>query len=247
MKILKSIDAGGRARLRLFKWFGSPCLSLARAIQHPTVMYGQELLYERNFARALDRFGLENRYYATEGSASFSLLYLLLRAVTELPLKYVVELGCGQTSLLLDALQQVRPLQTVSLEHDPEWARRIQAQVKHPVVQADLVERSIRGRQAWTYNFDLAGTESCDLLLVDGPPQATRCSRWGALEWVERGLGDDFLILFDDAERRGELDTIEETVALLRQQGRSFRTRFFYSVKWQFAIAGGRCWPAVNF
>ena len=231
----------------MFKWFGPPFLSLARAIQHPAVMYGQELLYERNFAHALDRFGLENRYYATEGSASFSLLYLLLRAVTELPLKYVVELGCGQTSLLLDALQQVQPLQTVSLEHDPEWARRIQAQVEHPVVQADLVERRIRGRLVWTYDFDLAGTKSCNLLLVDGPPQATRHSRWGALEWVERGLGDDFLILFDDAERRGELDTIEETLALLREQGRSFRTRFFYSVKWQFAIAGGRCGPAVNF
>ena len=247
MKILKPIDAGGRWRLRLFKWFGPPFLSLARAIQHPAAMYGQELLYERLFANALVRLGLENRYYATGGAASFSLLYLLLRTVTELPVRRVVELGCGQSSLLLDALQQLRPIEITTLEHDREWAQRIQQQVQYDITCADLVERVVRGRRISTYDTDAGLDTPPDLLLVDGPHASPKYSRWGMLQWVERELGEDFLILFDDANRRGEIDTIEETLRLLRAQGRTFRTRFYYSVKWQFVIADGKFIPATFF
>ena len=247
MKILKPIDAGGRWRLRLFKWFGPPCLSLARAIQHPAAMYGQELLYERLFANALTRLGLENRYYATGGAASFSLLYLLLRTVTELPVRRVVEFGCGQSSLLLDALQQLRPIEITTLEHDREWAQHIQQQVKYDITCADLVERVVRGRRISTYDTDAGLDTPPDLLLVDGPHASPKYSRWGMLQWVERELGEDFLILFDDANRRGEIDTIEETLHLLRAQGRTFRTRFYYSVKWQFVIADGKFIPATFF
>ena len=41
--------------------------------------------------------------------------------------------------------------------------------------------------------------------------------------------------------------TIEEALKILRSQNRTFRTRFFYSTKWQFAIAGGDCTPIVSF
>lgn len=247
MKLLKPIDAGGRWGLRLFKWFGPPCLSLARAIQHPATMYGQELVYERLFANALTRLGLENRYYATGGAASFSLLYLLLRAVTELPVRRVVECGCGQSSLLLDALQQLRPIEITTLEHDREWAQRIQQQVQYDITCANLVERVVRGRRISTYNTDAELDTPPDLLLVDGPQASPKYSRWGMLQWVERELGEDFLILFDDANRRGEIDTIEETLSLLTAQGRTFRTRFYYSVKWQFVVAGGEFIPATFF
>ena len=246
MRFFRPIDAGGKWRLRLFKWLGPPALATARFVQTPAEMYGRELLYERLFANGLARFGLENRYYASGGAASFSLLYLLLRAITELPIQHVVEFGCGQTTLLLDALQKVRPFKVDSFEHEPEWAGRIQEEVAHAINVADLVERKVRGRRTQTYDVpDALG--SCNLLVVDGPQQRVRRSRWGALEWIEDRLDDDFLILFDDAERRGELDTIEEALGILRNQGRPVRTRFFHSVKWQFAIAGGACSPAVSF
>ena len=244
---MRPINQGGTLGLKFFKWLGVPALTVARTLQYPSRMYGNELLYERMFAHALERFGLENRYYGTGGAASYSLMYLLLRVITELPVKSVVEMGCGQSSLLLDALQKVRPFAVTSLEDDPDWAERIQGQVAHQVMHAQLVERRIRGRKTSTYDVDLAASGPCDLLLVDGPQQRGRRCRWGALEWVEQGLGDNFVLLFDDAERRGELDTIEEALKILRGQGRVFRTRFFYSTKWQFAVAGGDCTPIVSF
>ena len=247
MKFIRPINKGGRWGLRLFKWFGPPILALGRAIQQPSAMYVQELLYERLFSGGLSRLGLENRYYPTGGAANFSLMYILLRTITELPVRRVVELGCGQTTLLFDALTELRDIEITTLEHDRDWAGRIQEQVKHRITCAELVKRSVQGHNTLVYDTEVNSGVSPDLLLVDGPLGGSRRSRWAALQWIEQGLGENFLILFDDAERRGEIDTIEEALKLLRDQGRTFRTRFFYGVKWQFAIAAGRLAPATHY
>ncbi len=247
MGLIRPINQGGTAGLKLFKWLGAPALAIGQRLQLPARMAGNELLYERMFSHALDRFELENRYYGTGGAATYSLLYLLLRSITELPVQRVVELGCGQTTLLLDALQAVRPFEVTSYESDATWAERIGDQVGHPVIRAELVQRRVCGRRTMTYDVDVGSGGQCDLLLVDGPQQRGRRCRWGALQWIDQVRSDDFILLFDDAERRGELDTIEAALKLLRRQQRSFRTRFFYSTKWQFAIAGGRCAPIVAF
>ena len=248
MKFIRPINAGGKWGLRLYKWFGAPMLSFARVVRHPMEMYGQELLYERLFSIGLSRLDLENRYYPTGGAANFSLMYLLLRAATELPVQRVVELGCGQTTLLLDAVRQLRPFEITTLEHDREWAQRIQTQVKHDITCVDLVDKVVQSRKTLVYDTD-TGLEASppDLLLIDGPQGESRRSRWAALQWIEKGLGDDFLILFDDAERRGEIDTIEKTLYLLRTQGRTIRTRFYYGVRWQFVIAAGKLAAATHF
>lgn len=248
MRIMRPINAGGEWRLRLYKWFGPTFLSLTRVVRHPVEMYGQEILYERLFSNGLSSLGLENRYYPTGGAASFSLMYLLLRAITELPVKRIVELGCGQSTLLLDALSRIRPLEINTLEHDWAWAQRIQKDVTHEITCAGLVDRVVQNRMTLVYDTEV-GLDAAppDLLLVDGPQGGSRYSRWAALQWIERGLGDDFIIVFDDAERRGEIDTIEKTLRLLREQGRTFRTRFYYSIRWQFVIASGNLTPATHF
>ncbi len=247
MKIIRPINQGGRWGLRLYKWFGPPLLALSRSLQHPSAMYGQEMLYERLFSNALSRFQLENRYYPTGVAANFSLMYILLRCITELPVQRVVELGCGQSTLLLDALQPLRPIDITTLEHDREWARRFQCHVNHEIIRADLVERVVQGRKTLVYDNDTVLDTPLDLLLIDGPKGNSRHSRWAGLQWIENGLDDDFIVVFDDAERRGEIDTIEKSLSLLRAQGRNFRTRFYKGLKWQFVVAAGSLIPATQF
>ena len=147
MKIVRPINKGGKWGLRLYKWFGAPLLSIARKLRHPIEMYGKELLYERLFSNGLSRLQLENRYYPTGVAANFSLMYILLRCITELPVRRVVELGCGQSTLLFDALRQLRPIEITTLEHDRDWARRIQKHVEHEITCADLVSRVIERRR----------------------------------------------------------------------------------------------------
>ena len=75
------------------------------------------------------------------------------------------------------------------------------------------------------------------MLLVDGPRGRRRHSRRAALEFIEGRLGDEFVIVFDDAERRGELDTIAEALKLLDARGTDYSTTLVRSVNSQFVIA----------
>jgi len=63
-----------------------------------------ESVYQEIVQRELNRWKIEDNFYPVGGAANYSLFYIILRTVADFPLKKVVELGAGQTSLLLDAL-----------------------------------------------------------------------------------------------------------------------------------------------
>lgn len=219
---------------------GPDWLPWNRSRSQRTLLQASELLYERVFSNALPRLQIEDRYFPLRSAANYSLLYLVLRAITELPVHRVLELGCGQTTLLLDDLARRRILDITSIEQDPDWARRIQVKVSHRVWQVPLIERSIRGIACHTYDLnpqDLRG--AVHLMIVDGPWGRRRYSRWGALEYVETLLAEDFVIIFDDAQRKGEQDTITAVLALLGGRGIEFACATTRALKTQFLIAGG--------
>lgn len=215
---------------------------------YATLLQTNELLYERMFSNALPRFGLENRYYPIKSAATYSLLYLLLRVVTELPAKSVVELGAGQSTLLLDALVEKFGLDLLTLEHAGDWIEKISPRVDHPVRHAPLIEREVLGHRSEVYDFSAAGLPGhIDLLVVDGPVGRRNRSRWGCLDLIGAHLGEDFVIIFDDAERKGELETIERALALLESLGRRFSVGITESTSSQCLIAGGKFSDAAYF
>lgn len=212
------------------------------------LLQSRELLYERLFSNALPRLGIDNRYFPVRSAANFSLLYLILRVVSELPVRRVLELGCGQTTLLFDDLARMRALDITTVEHDAAWAARMQGRVRHAIRQASLVEREVLGRSCQTYALDPAALGApMDFIVVDGPLGRKRCSRWGSLEYLDPLLGTDFVLLFDDAERRGEQDTIEAALRHLRARGLDIACAVTRSLKSQVLIAAGACREAVYY
>ena len=242
---------GERRRRRQLLWwrYGAPHLArLSWRLGAGATAYSREVLYQNMFYQGLRAEGIERPFYATRGAANFSLLYLLLRCMTELPVRRVVELGAGQSSLLLDCLAKPRGIQCLSVEHDPQWAERISAQVAHQVLLAPLVRRPVYGRLTTTYDLDPAACGPADLLLVDGPIGERRHSRRGALDWVAEALSPEhFLIVFDDAERPGEMDTIRAAVGQLERSGRAFGLRRLRAAHDQMLLAGGRLAPVLDF
>ena len=204
------------------------------------LLQSRELLYERVFSNALPRFQIEDRYFPLRSAANYSLLYLILRVVTELPVRRVLELGCGQTTLLLDDLMRCRALDITTLEHDPVWATRIQGRVTHRVSQAALVERTVHGMACPAYDVapgDVRGP--IDLMIVDGPPGSARRSRWVTLEYVDALLQRDFVIIFDDAQRKGEQETIAAVLDFLNARGVDFACGVTRALRTQFLVAAG--------
>jgi len=79
--------------------------------------------------------------------------------------------------------------------------------VGYPIVWRELEPGGDRFSQVG--DLSPAG-HSFDLAVVDGPLGRRRRSRWASLDLLETALGSDFVVIFDDAERPGEQDTIKE-------------------------------------
>jgi len=225
---------------RLYK-YPPKLFRTSRRNSYAAVMHSNELLYERMFSNALPRFEVENRFYPVKSAASYSLLYLILRIVTELPVKSVLELGAGQTSLLLDGLATRYDLDVMTAEHDERWINKMQQQVAHTIHHVPLTNKTLHGYSSEVYDFSLLSLPaSIDFILVDGPIGRRSKSRWGCLDLIPSLLAEDFVLIFDDAERKGELETIAEVLKILDAQGRTYSVGVTESIHSQVLIAGGR-------
>lgn len=213
-----------------------------------------EEIYRHLFVRDIARAGIDDVFYPVGSAANYSLLYLVWRCVRDLPITAVLELGAGQSTLLLDkargALGARFAVRTV--EHDEFWARAVADNVAHAVVQAPLVPTRVGERQIAYYDLEraLAQDERFDLIIVDGPPAATRDARYsriGCVNVLERCLADDFVVIVDDAERDGEAAAVDACRDLLRRRGAAFSETAVAAAKRQHVFASERFRAAVFF
>jgi predicted O-methyltransferase YrrM len=158
--------------------------------------------------------------YPVQSAANYSLLYLLLRTCCELPISRVLELGVGQSTLLLNAVSTAKGTHIHSVEAEHAWAERVGRKVAHAIDVHELEARESYGRRCLAYSITPALPKDIDLLVVDGPRGTPRYSRWGALEIADGCLAQEFIVVFDDAERIGEQDTIREFLKSVRPNAR---------------------------
>jgi hypothetical protein len=213
-----------------------------------------EIVYRELFLRDLSRLGLEDRYYPVGSAANHSLLYLITRCFMELPVSRVLEMGAGQSSILMSQLKDRLKKETAitTVEHDPQWAVRVESQVSHRVEIAALVPKTIEGYSISHYGgqyFDPSALY--DFVLVDGPPahghKDMALNRIGAVELLEKNLAGSFVIIVDDAERRGEDVLVDLIRRKLRSKDRDFRETAIMAAKRQHVFAAGDCSGAVFF
>lgn len=191
-------------RLRLWRRL-QPILNLTGAL-HSRETFFQGMIHQSASAMDLRLPPL----YPVQSAANYGLLYVLMRAITEMGCSRVLELGAGQTTRFLSALQLQKPeLEVTTLESDKEWHERVSKMVSHRVVHRRLIRRKIEGVEVDAYvDIDPLNDQKFDLVLIDGPHGSRRNSRWTSLEILSDHLADEFLVIFDDAERIGEQDTI---------------------------------------
>lgn len=213
-------------------------------VPRPPLAPALEAVYQHLVCRDLARLQLDDVFYPVGSAANHGLFYIILRAALEFPLASVLELGAGQSSLLLDALarKQVLRARVRTLEHDEQWAARVTARVAHNVTTVPLRERSEAGISFVGYDLRTVETGTIDFLSIDGPPAGTietQYSRLGALELAQSIDLTRFLIVIDDAERAGERLLADGMVAALRARGASPAVGHIVANKRQIIIAGG--------
>lgn len=211
----------------------------------------REVIYQNIFDRDLSALSVKNNFYPLNAAANYSLLYLVLRSAIELDLRSIVELGAGQSSLLIDALRKRRTLNAgaLTIEHDPEWGARIATAVDHEVAIVPLVSRS-DGKHNYEW-YDLSAINlptKIDFLLIDGPlgwGKGRLFARHGAIPLLDHLDPDGFVVIVDDAERAGEGALAHRICGSLKAKGVKYRSGSVFASKRQEVIASGRMLSAA--
>jgi hypothetical protein len=213
----------------------------------------REPVYQAIVDRDLRALGMENRYYPLSGAANYSLLYLLLRSAQEFDIGRLVELGAGQTSILIESLNQRGLLRgsRLTIEHDPNWAERIRQLVTHQIMTVPLISRDDAPRHYRGYDLtSITDCENIDFLIIDGPPafhSGQAFARFGMLALLKFLDPTGYAVIVDDAEREGEHLLVTRIEQELAARGDNIKKAEIRATKKQVVLASGRFEAAAYF
>ena len=188
--------------------------------------------------------------FTDEGAANPSLQLLNLKVLRMCQPRSILELGSGQTTKLLSCYARDNPSAYVlTLEQDPAWVNRLKDQVSHdyrhiPLERKDFACAGSGRRLSTSWYRDVPGLldRQFDYILVDGPDPGTvgtahtDYARSGLLQHMPTILGDSFIVVFDDAERYGEVMTINALKRILSSCGVRFVTFGINGIKRQVVL-----------
>jgi len=179
--------------------------------------------------------GLRNSLPPTRGWAASPdfLLELTRHARSARPLT-VVECSSGISTVVLARCMQLNGIgKVLSLEHDPHFAAQTRDQLRRHNLQdwAEVLDAPLEphlwGDESWPwYSLNLLPQRvQIDMLVIDGPPQATRTqARYPAGPMLFRRLAAEATVFLDDAARADERAILErwrEEFPSLQQSARA--------------------------
>jgi hypothetical protein len=183
-----------------------------------------EQIYQGIFAQHCAQRGITDVFHPVGAAASYSLLYLLTRILTELPVKNIVELGSGESTVLIDRLRADEG-QHLAFDQAEFWVAAVARRAPRCQLRyAPVVAKQFQGT-AYT-GYDTLMPSSFDLLLVDGPNGTDHASRFDCVPLVDANDRREFIVVIDDANRPGEAETVAALAALLRRKGIDFKLNY---------------------
>ena len=184
-------------------------------------------------------------------AANYSLFYVLYRILNEINPQNVLELGLGETTKMIQAYKQYQNNEAfcITIEQDNDWIEmRLNNGISNDyinVLKTELKKIKVKDFDTLVYD-DLTNklknlNKKFNLILIDGPWGSPNYSRYDVVGILETGLiADDFIIIMDDYNRRGEQETINELMDKLTEHNYNFITGKYVGDKSQIVIASSR-------
>ncbi len=179
-----------------------------------------ELIYQHLLLRELNKHNLKDIYSPIGGAASYSLLYHIVRSLACVRPSQVLELGAGQSSLLLSACNGVVFKGNVmTIEQDKGWAEALASRVTNEVVHVPARWTKVGLSTIVKYEglTSLIGNQQFEMVIVDGPTGTRTFSRSSILDHLGNLSPEKFIIIFDDINRPGEKQVVKKLSKELRR------------------------------
>lgn len=185
-----------------------------------------------------------------KAAANYSLLCILYIVLDYFKPQKILELGLGQTSKLTSQYAQNKCKSAIVniIEHDQEWIEYFSSQFKTSanvkVIKKDIIEFELNGVPSKKYEdlSDVVQDDKYNLILIDGPfGKDLKYPRTNILDLIPNNLADDFIIILDDVQRPGEMNTAKLLSKLLNANGIKYHKKFRYGLKTQCILASESC------
>lgn len=194
-----------------------------------------------------DSLWLKNKSFSPNlGAANYSFLYILFRILEETTPNAILEMGLGQTTKITSQYAKHKNPKAILdvIEHDQNWieiySKKLDKSPNTDIYQLDLTPFEYNN----THNDKYANLESVvsnktyDLIIIDGPYGFDRLyPRTNILDLIPNNLSSDFIIILDDAERDGEINTANLIFEKLDANGIKYCKSYKTALKTQLIIA----------
>ena len=256
LSTLKEIDFAQKSEINVLSQDiekqKSQLLERVQNLQNKAQLQYQEL----NFADLLhdstqNSPWLKDKNFALYGAAAnYGFIYTLFRILDNVQPAHILEMGLGQTSMV--TTQYVANNQPEAdldiIENDESWIKIYEPKLAKSqnikLHQCDIEFFDYEGEQSRKYKElnKITGDKKYNMIIVDGPfGGAQKLPRSNIVDLVEHNLAQDFIIIFDDAERAGEQNTIALTKAKLASLGIEFGFQQRNALKSQVLIFSKSC------
>jgi len=177
-------------------------------------------------------------------AGGYSFFYILNRILNDVKPTKVIEFGLGESSKFISTYIQneLRETKHIVIEHDNIWVENFNSRFilsqNSNIILKKLIKQNIKGFTVTTYDsFFNEVDNDIQLYIIDGPLGSDRYSRYDIIKLLEKRKNfDDFIIIFDDVDRRGEQDTVVDIYNFLDSNKVNFFTEVYKGEKWQRVI-----------
>lgn len=174
------------------------------------------------------------------GTASFSLLYILLMILSDRNNSKLMEIGVGQSTKLLMQYAEEFNDELVLLDDNQYWLNTVVGEnTVATSIYSELVSKTVCNHDIRWYKVSPPNFRF-DFLLIDGPMAYTKdmkYNRLGVLDWIPDILDDDFIIIVDDSGRTGESLLVQKLMNKLKHFNISIKSKEIVGANTQTIIA----------
>ena len=223
-------------------------------INHSEELINNELKYAFVFNDTIknSKWLKEKDFSLVNSAANYSFMYPLYRILNDAQPKNILELGLGQTTKLTSQYAKYfDDAKLTVLESDEDWIENFSKnlEISDNIRIVNLDVETFEYNNTINLRFKdidkIVESEKYDLIIIDAPRgfmekdgknELLDYSRSNIWQLIPSNLADDFIIIMDDYERKGERNTMNHAKELLKENNKEIFSYTAKGLKTQHAI-----------